>query len=675
MKLRLTVPFALTAAASALALLAAAPARAGDPPPAVRALDAGDEAARAAALAALRAAEDRDALVAGTLRDAEAFAALGPRARRALVELAGELGLPFVNAPLRALVRDADADTELRRAAVVALGAHGGVGDVAALTEALETFPGEASRALVAIGGHAAENALRRRAEAGDAPLAVTAALVHLGDDTGIAPLVAALGDPARAAEAGRLLVWATGRELPPEGAAWADFVRRRQLARALAARDVDAAQRAEEETARRLAAGGDPRLLDDLVAVLTDPAWSSEERSAAALVLGLGGARDARDALLRVCRNQEDGSVRLYAGEALARVGDLSCAVPLADMLVHDEDRDRIKARRTLMGEAGEFVPVDPGFVRALFRIGCPGGAEPLLELLDGDYRTRLHRDSMRAFLELPGASDFGFEPDASKRERQPLVAQCRAWFRENRDTLGIAPRADDPGWEAFRGHVAERIKILGGFKFLYQLRAKKALVIVAEPALPQLVAALADPDLHVRMGVAEVLRGATLRSAADPLAARLAHEESPVVRTKLVWALEVCGRPGPAGRAPSDAVRRAVRAALGDVNLDVRIAAARTLGVVGEREADRAALVAARGRKENAVPAFAAASAGALELLGDRSAFGDLAEELLCDDVARRADAADVLRRAGRDLHGYDADAGEAARRAAVDAMRADA
>ena len=44
------------------------------------------------------------------------------------------------------------------------------------------------------------------------------------------------------------------------------------------------------------------------------------------------------------------------------------------------------------------------------------------------------------------------------------------------------------------------------------------------------------------------------------------------------------------------------------------------------------------------------------------------DLARELRSDDVARRADAAMALRHAGVDLAGYDPDASETEREAAV-------
>jgi HEAT repeat protein len=655
---------------------AALPARAEEPPEAVRALDTEDAAARASAEEALRALEDRDAVVSGVLRDAEAFDSLGLPARIVLVRLAGEADVAYVNSALRRVVRDSDAPVELRREAVVALGKRAGIADVSALGGALTEFPDEASRALAAVGGRSAEGLLRKHLT-DDAHPAIRAALVKLGDDAPLRSLVIALrtDDDARRERIGELLVWATGRELPAEPAAWEAHLRRRALAHQIAHEDLERAQTAAQELAGVLRSRTSATLEPDLIAILEDPAWHFQARSAAALVLGLGDARGAKDALLRASRNLEHGSVRLYAVEALARVGDLSVAVPIADLLVHDEDRDRIAARRNTSGVMNQFFPVDPAMMRTMFRLGCPGAMEPVLEVMAGNYRTRLLRDTVRALRELSDGEDFGYEPDAPKDMRLAAAERARAWWAEARDGIGIEPKADDPGWEAFRGHVAERIAGLGAFKFLHQLRNKKALIIVAEPALPQLVEALAADDLHVRMGAAEVLRGAGLREAGPALAARLAVEENPAARSKLVWALERCGRRDAAGSAP-DEVREAVRTALEDRELEVRIAAARTLGVVGDPAVDVAHLQRVRGDGNGpapTLPTYRVATAGSLLLLGDASGFDDLAQELLCDDVARRADAADFVSRAGHDLQGYDPDASTEARAQAVERLRA--
>jgi len=279
-----------------------------------------------------------------------------------------------------------------------------------------------------------------------------------------------------------------------------------------------------------------------------------------------------------------------------------------------------------------------------------------------------------VRALREVTGGEDFAYEPDAPTVERLAASAQAHAWWAEARDGLGLAPTPDDPGWDVFRTHVSEHIAKLGAFKFLHQLRAKKALIMVAEPALPQLVEALGDEDLHVRMGAAEVLHGAGLRAAGPALAERLSVEEHPVARTKQLFALERCGRRTSEGGSP-DVVRSSVRAALEDRTLEVRIAAARTLGAVGESSVDVPVLQNLRQTADggaDAVRAFRTATAGALMLLGDTSGFEDLAVELLCDDVARRADTADVLRRAGVDLEGYDPDGTPEERAAAVERIR---
>ena len=646
----------------------AAPARAEELPPLVRALDGDDAAARARAIEALRGADDGGAMVSAAFFDEAAFASLTARGQVALLQLAAESDASFVNARMRKIVRDTAAEPAVRRAAVDALAVYGGIADVRALRGVLPDYPEAAAKALALIGGRSAETALRAAAGEGAHP-AILAALVRLGDDSPLRGLVASMAssDAAQRTEVGHLLNWATERDLPPEQTAWEAHLRRRSLAKQLAAEEIETAQTAAQELAAILASGTSASVLSDLIAIVRDARWPGEARNGAALALGLGGAREAKDALLDACRNKEEGALRLYAADALARVGDLSCAVTLADRLVHDEDRDRIKARRQ---STGEYFPVDPAMASALLRYGCPGAVGPLLDVLAGSYRTRMGRDTLRTLRAATGGPDFGYEPDSTQVQRDEAVARARAWWFDGREAMGLVAAADDPGWPVFREQVAERIELLGAFKFLHQLRAKKALIIVAEPALPQLLAALQADDLHIRMGAAEVLRGATLRAAGPALAASLADESNAAARSKFVWALEVCGRPDAAGAVPA-AVRDAVRAALDDASIDVRIAAARTLGVVGEGTLDTPLLLAARGRPENAVTAFRAASAASAVALVHRAVMADLVWELRSDDVARRAEAADALRRAGLDMHGYDPDATEEARGASIDAI----
>jgi hypothetical protein len=337
-----------------------------------------------------------------------------------------------------------------------------------------------------------------------------------------------------------------------------------------------------------------------------------------------------------------------------------------LAASLVTDVDRDRLSAKR---GKENDFFPVDPCFVRALFRMGCRGATSRLIDLLAGEYRTRLHRDCLRALAEVSGGRDFGFEPDAVKSERKAAVDRIRAWWREARETIPIAPKADDPGWPQFRKAIDERIATLGGFKFLYQLRAKNALIDLAEPAMPQLEAALASDSQLIRMGVADVLCAAGLRVSAQALAARLAAEPNPAVRTRLLAALEVCGRPWPDGRkAGGPEIADAVRAMLDDRSLDVRIAAARTLGVVGDVTADVPRLLAARADVRNADATFRFTAAAAAIRLAFRSCLPDIVAQLRSDDIALRSEAARALTAGGIDLHGYDPDQPPDAREEAI-------
>jgi HEAT repeat protein len=651
-------------AAFALVLAIAAAAHAEGGTDALKKLDADDPAARAAAVDELRKAPDRDTVIVRALRDPAERAQLGPHAVESLADLAGELNLRFANGGLRSILLDPAAPIAARKAAARALGKTGGVGDVSILGDAVAALPDEATRALVAIGGDAALSALRRGG--GDnPPLEVAAGLALLGDASGLPRLVAALKG-ADSAKAGALLKWATGRDLPPDAAAWESFLRQRAVVDQLVDPDNDKAGDVADKIAATLHGPGGVAAAADLVAILRDEKWPPAARDKAALALGLGDVKSAKDDLLWATRDGEVGSVRMYSASALARVGDLSCAPVLIAMLNNDEDKDRIAGRRT--GE-GDFYPVDPCFIRALYRLGCRGAADRAIDLLAGEYRTRLHRDCMRTLDELGPHKDFGFQPDASKPERKVAVDRIRAWWREARETIPIAPKADDPGWPAFRKAVDENIEKLGGYKFLYQLRAKNLLIDLAEPARPQIEAALANDNEHIRMGAADVLAAAALRDSAPALAARLKTEPNPAARTRLLVALEVCGRPWPDGRpAGGPDIADAVRAALGDRSLDVRIAAARTLGVVGDVSVDAARLVAAKAETKNDDVVFKFAASAALLRLARKSSLPDVVAQLRSDDVALRAEAAKSLTAAGVDLHGYDADQATEAREAAI-------
>jgi HEAT repeat protein len=659
---------------AALFLVVVAAARADDALDAAKRLDVEDASARAAAVAEFKKLPDRDAVVVRALREDSVRAQLGPNAIEALADLAGEFDLRFANGGLRAVVADASAAPAARKAAARALAKTGSVADVSALGDAVIAAPDEAVRALVAIGGPAAANAMRRGGGE-NPPLEVPAGLALLGDPSGLPRLAAALRGPD-AARAAALLKWATGREFEGGADAWEAFLRRREIAERFVDLDNEKAGDAVDEIAAKLRASPDGPLADDLVAILKDRSWPVYARTKAALALGLGGVRSSKDALLWACRSEhgadrEDGSVRMYAADALARVGDLSCATKLAYMLNFDEDEDRIKAKRT---SEGDFPPVDPNIVRALLRIGCRGAVTRIVELLAAEYRTRLHRDCLRALAEVSGNKDFGFQPDAPKPERVAAVARIRAWWREARETIPIAPKPDDPGWEAFRKSVDENIATLGGFKFLYQMRAKNVLIDLAEPAMPQLVAALSNENEHVRMGVADVLGAAALRSSATPLAERLKVEPNPAVRTRLLVAIEVCGRPRPDGRdGAAPVVAEAVRLALDDRALDVRIAAVRTLGVVGDLAVDLPRIQKAREEKRNGDDAFRFTAAAAVLRLAFRTSVPEIAVQLRSDDAALRTDAAKALVAAGVDLRGYDPDLPREAREAAIERILA--
>ncbi len=635
----------------------------------IAALDAADAEARTQAAAALEAAPERDRLVADWLRDPARRGKLGDGALAALCRAAAAHDVRAANPGLRAILRDSAAGADAKRAAATALAKTGGVADVSALADAIEAVPKEASEALAAIGGPSAVSALVRGGGENPAP-EVLAARSRLGDSAAFDALIERLasGPADGATRVQAALSWAAGRDLGSDPAAWRRHARREQMVRRLADADNDAAQ---TETARLADAvrAGDPEILDDLAVVVADTAAPVYARAKAAIAIGLSGQRSKNDVLLAATANQIPGDVRRAAAQALARVGDLSCAVPIANMLVHDEDRDRLLAKRV---PRTEFVPVDPELARCLSRRGLPGGGFAMIDILQGEYRTGLQRDAMRAFEELTGGRHAGYEPDASQKERMEACYRLRNLWRDVRDELPLVVPADDPGWPKFRADVNVLIDTLKAQRFLIQWRAKRALIIVAEPAADQLVAALSHDVMHIRMGAAEVMAEAALRRFTVPLAERLSKDTNAVARTKYLAALETCARPDAKGEIPGgDATRAPVRAALGDrASIDVRIAAVRALGVVGDAS-DVARIVAARAESRNAEETFRAASALALLRRGDRSGLPDFVVELRCDDVARRTDAVRGLAALGVEVAGYDPDASPEARESAVAAF----
>lgn len=311
-------------------------------------LGSDDPGERNSARNELLARPDADEVIVGTLRSPSETSRVDAKALAALADLAGERKLTLANSGLRALLRDTARPRETRAAAARALEKTGSIADVGALGDALPDVPAECCRALVAIGGDAALGALRR-GMGDDPPPEAMAALAKFGDASRLRDLAANLADPVlegqvRTAE---LLRWATGRDLGADPAAWRSFLDRRDVAAVFEGPDPDAAQRAVEDWAAKVRDGG--RDAGDLVAgILTDPGFSAFARAKAALTLGLSGRSDWNAELLAATANLQPGDVRWAAGVALARVGDLSCAAPLAKMLVHDEDRDWLAARRS---------------------------------------------------------------------------------------------------------------------------------------------------------------------------------------------------------------------------------------------------------------------------------------------------------------------------------------
>jgi zinc/manganese transport system permease protein len=132
---------------------------------------------------------------------------------------------------------------------------------------------------------------------------------------------------------------------------------------RGLRAALSDTHEQVRVDAVNRLAAGGDPRVLPDLVAALHDQ--SAAVREAAAVALLHRGNRDALPALEQALRNaDEDPWVRLRLAQATASLGDEKAASLLVEIAREGEGAlTRLEALRSVAQLTGirATVPDDP--------------------------------------------------------------------------------------------------------------------------------------------------------------------------------------------------------------------------------------------------------------------------------------------------------------------------
>ena len=449
-------------------------------------------------------------------------------------------------------------------------------------------------------------------------------AIAVLGDERGIEGLLAGI-EGQNALRALHFLRLAAGADAGRTRADWDRWWARERLARRLGDPDWEASERA-------LSAVRDaptPAILADLLAIAVDRERGRDSRTKALLALGLLGGAEAGPAILRVLNEDPDGQVRVYAAEALGRLGVPETAVDLAYYLVYDEEPFRKLSAKT---RSDPYYPIDSAVCNALVRMGVVGGLDYMIRQLSEEHRIRVYHEALRTLHAVTG-QDFGYRPDANRKDRVAAAARWRAWFDEHRGEIGLDPaglRAD----AAFRERVAEKVATLGHFQFLEMSRARSVLGILGEAALPELIEGLDRSETHIRVHCAEVLGWSHLKAGRQALAERLTVA-TPEVRVAIVAALADVG-PGEYGEK--------VVAALSDEDPDVRIEAARAMARV-EPGTARRALGAAMKLPANAGEAFQREALTALAKHGDASAVSRLAGMLDSPDASMRQWVADRL------------------------------
>jgi HEAT repeat protein len=590
---------------------------------AVKALGGPGAAARAEAFESLRGAGEPalPALLEG-LRGGNVLVAAG------CAELIGAGGFQAGRDALVEVLDRPESPRFARRACILALGRVGDGRDVGRLVRLAGEY-GEAGLSLATLGETAALLPLRAVVAEPGAPPEAAFALAVLGDPAGVPLLLAALDGP-QALPALRCLRLFAGRDVGRSRSDWDAWWRLRALAEGLGSAAYDAS----EEALR--AAVADPGAAGDLLRIATDPAFPRDARTKALLALGLRRERSAAPALTRLLESDGDGMVRLYAAEALGRIGLAGSAVDLARYLIFDEEPFR---KETAKGLTTPYYAIDCEVAKALVRLGVKGGLHALIRFLGEEHRVRVYHEALRALMAATGRP-ADYRPDGLRDDRREAAERWRRWFDENREGLALADGADfsDP---AFTERVERLVDTLDHAHFLSMSRARETLTVLGESALPALRAGLARRALHVRVHCAEILGRIHAHSCRPDLAAAM-RDNRPEVRSAAAAALATMG-PG--------AEARAVLSGLDDPSADVRVECLRALARVPAKSA-LPAIRQAMAKPENSAADFVRESLFARAAHGDAGAMEELLALLGRPDAAFRQTVAERVRLlSGRD------------------------
>jgi HEAT repeat protein len=259
-----------------------------------------------------------------------------------------------------------------------------------------------------------------------------------------------------------------------------------------------------------------------------------------------------------------DEGPIRLIAAEALGRIGpEAKAAIPdLIAAMKGPDSRVRAEAARALGGIGPDAVPAIPELVRVLMR-GRPGQATQWSQT----SLAEIGAAAIPALLEVLRNND----PDA------------RGAAMETLGMLKTKAAAELPQLIAGLNDPSPRVRAAAA-QAVVEVGPESAAVIAA------LAAALKDQDDLVSSTVYNAL--AKLGKPAFPALLASTRDDDPAVRNAAVGLLTMMATPGtfrPDGSPfdsphPSQAIRAALRSALGDRDERIRSGASEALKDVGE-------------------------------------------------------------------------------------------
>jgi len=342
-------------------------------------------------------------------------------------------------------------------------------------------------------------------------------------------------------------------------------------------------------DAAKALGEIGDKRAVKPLVVALKDK--DKDMRSSAAKVLGQIGDARAVEPLIAGLKDK-DSVVRNASARALGQIGDARAVVPLIAAL-KDTDSYMRNASARALGQIGDARAVEPLFpllkdkdsklsntaAKALGQIGAPAVEMLIYMLKDKDWKIRIVAAEVLGQIGDPRAVEplvSGLRDKADKareaatyalgkisdpRAVEPLIAALKDTNSDVRNAAAWS--LNQVGWKPDRSETGARYWMIKG-------NWGKCIAIGA-PAVEPLIAALTDQDTRVHGAAVEAL---------DQLGWKPNHSEAGARYWIIKGDCKKCIAIGDPAVMPLIAV-------LKDKDSDIRIAAAETLGQIGDARA----------------------------------------------------------------------------------------